>query len=104
MRHPTPVPPSHLALAPTLRAEGAPITVLAWITDAHDPLNTFMASLTGHHRSAHGLVDVIVFVALGFVFMGAATAERMKSDRLVRLLIGPVVAAGLGLALWLILV
>src|ERR1700722_8840398 len=44
-------------------------TVLAWVKDAYDPLNSFMASLTGHHWRTHGLADVIVFVALGYVLM-----------------------------------
>ncbi len=75
-------------------------TLLAWIKDAYDPLNSFMASLTGHHWITHGLADLAVFVVLGAVFMNTGTAERMSPENLVRLLVGAVVVAGLGLAGW----
>lgn len=79
-------------------------TLLAWIKDAYDPLNTFMAHLMGHHWTTHGVVDVLLFVALGFVFMSRGTAERMAPKRLVAILIGSVAVASLGLAGWFFLV
>ncbi len=75
-------------------------TLLAWIKDAYDPLNSAMASLTGHHWITHGLADVVLFVVLGAVFMITGAAERMSPHRLVSLLVGAVVIAGLGLAGW----
>lgn len=42
--------------------------VLAFIKDSYPPLNTFMAHLTGHHWRTHGLADVILFFALGWIF------------------------------------
>lgn len=79
-------------------------TVLAWIKDAYDPLNTFMAHLMGHHWTTHGVVDVLVFIVLGYVFMSRGTAERMAPNRLVAILVGSVMVAGLGLAAWFFLV
>jgi hypothetical protein len=35
--------------------------VLAWLKNAP---NSFIASLTAHHRTTHGLVDVAVFLAV----------------------------------------
>lgn len=72
--------------------------------DAYDPLNSFMAHLTGHHWITHGLTDVIVFVALGYIFMSTGTAARMNVDSLVRELVASVVIAGVGLAAWFVLV
>ena len=43
--------------------------VLAFVKDSSPALNSFMASLTGHHWRTHGLVDVIVFFLLGWLFM-----------------------------------
>ena len=77
-------------------------TVLAWIKDAYDPLNSFMASLTGHHWRTHGIVDVAVFVALGYLFM--SRGFRMDGTRLAILLAASVVVGGGGLALWFVLV
>jgi hypothetical protein len=76
-------------------------TALAWVKDAWAPLNDFMASLTGHHWRTHGLVDIVVFVALGFVFMQRGVT--MTGVRLATIIAGSVVVAGAGLALWFVL-
>lgn len=39
-------------------------TLLAWIKDAYDPLNSFMAALTGHHWITHSLANVTLFFTL----------------------------------------
>lgn len=77
-------------------------TLLAWIKDAYEPLNTFMASLTGHHWRTHGIADVILFVALGYLFM--LRGFRMSGMKLAVLLAGAVIIGGGGLALWFVLV
>lgn len=77
-------------------------TVLAWIKDAYDPLNTFMASLTGHHWTTHGLVDIAVFVILGMIFMKRGLT--IDGTKLAVVLGGAVIIGGGGLALWFVLV
>jgi hypothetical protein len=79
-------------------------TLLAWIKDAYEPLNTFMAHLSGHHWTTHGIADVLLFVLLGSVFLSRGTAERIAPMRLVAILVGSVIVAGLGLAGWFLLV
>ena len=77
-------------------------TLLAWIKDAYDPLNSFMASLTGHHWITHGLADVALFVILGLVFQRRSiTLDGTKAAVLVG---GAVIVGGGGLALWFVLV
>lgn len=78
-------------------------TLLAWVKDAYEPLNTFMAHLSGHHWTTHGIADVLLFVVLGFVFLSSGVASRMNPPRLVATLVGAVVAAGLGLVAWFVL-
>src|SRR6185312_1676312 len=70
-------------------------TLLAWVKDAYDPLNSFMASLTGHHWRTHGLADVIVFVALGYLFMHRDF--HMGGTKLAKLLAAAVILGGGGL-------
>jgi hypothetical protein len=77
-------------------------TLLAWVKDAYDPLNTAMAHLTGHHWITHGLVDVIVFFALGGIFLSTGVAERFSPNALTVCLVGAVILAGLGLAAWFV--
>lgn len=76
-------------------------TVLAWIKDAYDPLNTLMASLTGHHWITHGLADIAVFLIVGAVLM--RRQFTMDGSRLAFLVAGAVVVGGGGLALWFVL-
>ena len=78
-------------------------TLLAWVKDSVPALNSFMASLTGHHWTTHSLFDLIVFVGLGFVFMNTGTAERMDGMQLVRVVIGSAVIGGLGLLGWFLI-
>jgi hypothetical protein len=75
-------------------------TALAWAKDAYAPLNSFMASLTGHHWITHGLADCMVFAGLGLVFMRTSAANKISADRLVSVLVWAVVTASLGLFAW----
>jgi len=77
-------------------------TLLAWIKDAYDPLNSFMASLSGHHWTTHSLVDVAVFLVLGAIL--TKRGIRIDGARLAMLLAGAVIVGGGGLALWFVLV
>jgi hypothetical protein len=76
-------------------------TLLAWVKDAYDPLNTFMAHIGGHHWTTHGLTDLVVFFGLGLLLMRRPAG--MDGTRLAALLAGSVVLAGGGLGLWFLL-
>jgi hypothetical protein len=79
-------------------------TLLAWIKDAYDPLNKFMASLTGHHWTTHGIADVLLFVVLGYVLMNTNVPDRMSSKAVTLTVIASVIVSGLGLLIWFVLV
>ena len=79
-------------------------TALAWAKDANPALNDFMRRIGGHHWTTHGLADLLVFVGLGFLFTRTRAAEKISPNRLTKALIGTVVIAGLGLALWYVFV
>lgn len=79
-------------------------TVLAWVKDAWSPLNNFMAHLTGHHWITHGLVDVVVFRALGFIFTSMRHGRAGGGMRLAVMLVGAALLAGGGLGLWFLVV
>lgn len=74
-------------------------TLLAWVKDAYDPLNELMKAATGHHWRTHGIVDVILFFVLGYIFMSRGTAAQL-TDRLVVTVAAAAVVAGAGLAAW----
>lgn len=76
-------------------------TLLAWVKDSVPALNSFMASLTGHHWRTHGLVDLLVFVVVGFVLM--QRGFTITGSTLAAVLVGSIVVGGGGLALWFVL-
>jgi hypothetical protein len=75
-------------------------TALACLKDAYAPLKELMQSLTGHDWTTQGLVDLLLFVGLGFLFASTKLAEKIEPSRLIAALIGAVAIAGLGLAFW----
>lgn len=79
-------------------------TALAWAKDSWAPLNDFMKTLTGHHWTTHGLVDLLLFAVLGLIFTRTGAGQKMSSERLTGTLIGAVTVAALGLGLWYVFV
>lgn len=77
-------------------------TVLAWTKDAFEPLNAFMAGLTGHHWITHGLAEVVLFLVLG-AGLSWFGRPRQLSGALTIGVAGTAVVAGAGLALWFVL-
>lgn len=75
-------------------------TVLACVKDAYHPLNSFMNSAAWHNWITHGLVDVILFFALGIIFSKSEWAEKAAPSRLISFLVGAVIVAGVGLFVW----
>lgn len=79
-------------------------TVLAWVKDAYEPLNTLMAHTLGHHWITHGVLDVALFLILGYVLSNATVARTLGGDALAKLLIVATVVGGGGLAGWFLFV
>lgn len=75
-------------------------TGLAWSKDAYPPLNSLMKSVSGHHWTTHGLIDLGLFVGLGLAFTKTRATQKMDPDRLIRILVGAVVISMIGLTLW----
>lgn len=78
-------------------------TVLAWVKDATPALNDLMKAATGHHWRTHGIVDVVVFFVLGYVFLMQGGTTKI-TNRLTIGLAASAVIAGAGLAAWFFLV
>jgi len=78
-------------------------TILACAKDANLPLKKFMASLAGHDWTTQGIVDLLLFIALGLILSKFDCEKAFGSNRLISLLAGTAIVAGLGLAAWYIL-
>jgi hypothetical protein len=75
-------------------------TALASVKDAYKPLNNYMNTVAWHNWITHGLVDVILFALLGMIFSKSGMAERIAPRRLISILVGAVIVAGVGLFVW----
>jgi hypothetical protein len=75
-------------------------TALACAKDVYAPLKNFLRSLTGQDWTTHGLVDLLLFIGLGLIFMRTKTSEKIPPRHLIGGLVVAVGIAGLGLALW----
>jgi hypothetical protein len=79
-------------------------TVLACAKDAYPPLKAFLKSIAGHDWTTQGLFDLALFFALGLIFASTKIGARMNPGHLIATLVGAVVIAAAGLALWFALV
>lgn len=75
-------------------------TALACAKDVYAPLKNFLKSITGQDWTTHGLIDLLLFIGLGLIFMRTKASERIAPQRLIGGLAVAVGMAGLGLALW----
>ncbi len=75
-------------------------TMLAWAKDVYAPLKHVLKSLTGQDWTTHGLVDLLLFIGLGLLFMKTKVSQRIAPQHLIGGLVVAVGIAGLGLALW----
>ena len=74
--------------------------ILAFIKDSWPALNSFMASLTGHHWRTHGLADVILFVLLGWFFTMRGIPGGKLTNNSAMAVGGAAVIASAALGLW----
>src|ERR1700733_7559621 len=75
-------------------------TALSCAKDASAPFKDFLKSLTDHDWTPQGLIDLALFVGLGLMFTTTTRREGVRPGLLIAGLVGAVVIAGLGLALW----
>ena len=74
--------------------------ILAFIKDSWPALNSFMASLTGHHWRTHGLADVILFVLLGWFFTTRGIPGGKLTTNSAITVSGAAIIASAALGLW----
>ncbi len=79
-------------------------TCLALAKDVSAPLTASMKRLTGHHWTTHGIADLILFLVLGLIFSQTKLGGRLGANAVTAILIGSVVVASLGLAIWYVFV
>lgn len=95
------------SLSPTTTAFGVAAsivvvfnTILACAKDASAPLKSFLASLSNHDWTTQGILDVILFFGLGYLFLKMGLGEKVNPNRAIIILAAATVLAGVGLFAW----
>jgi hypothetical protein len=78
-------------------------TLLVIVKDMTPPLKKGMADAMGHHWTTHGVIVLTLFVILGFLFSSLVKVENWNANKLCNAIVGSVILAGIGLALFYLL-
>lgn len=72
--------------------------LLVLLKETVPAVHAALTALTGHHWVSHGLLDVFVFVVLGFVLTRMAGAWRLTDERLTLIAVSATIVSGLIIA------
>jgi len=61
--------------------------LLVIVKETYQPLFKFMAGLTGHHWTTHGIFDILLFLILGFLFSNSNWQNKFDGAKLANYLI-----------------
>jgi formate hydrogenlyase subunit 3/multisubunit Na+/H+ antiporter MnhD subunit len=63
-----------------------------------EPLKAWMADISGHHWITHGVVVIVLFIAIGFYAQEKATRARTNERGMARLILVATVLSGVIIA------
>ena len=71
--------------------------LLVVLKESSQAVHDGLAAITGHHWVTHGLLDVIVFLALG-LFLTRSAIAQMPAKTLINTVVGATIVSGLIIA------
>jgi hypothetical protein len=77
--------------------------LLTIVKDASEPLHDFMQKLTGHHWTTHGVVILVVFFVLGWLFSKSEAVGKLSDTALISAVVAGALINGGAIALWFLL-
>lgn len=69
--------------------------LLVVLKESNEAFHDVLTVITGHHWVTHGLLDVVVFLMLGFVFYRKCDGSRFTMNALIMIVVGATVISGL---------
>ncbi|KUO65417.1 MAG: hypothetical protein APF80_06460 [Alphaproteobacteria bacterium BRH_c36] len=72
--------------------------LLVVLKESSAPVMDMMARLSGHHWVTHGILDIILFVAIGWLLSRSALASDASYGSVISAVIGSTVISGLIIA------
>jgi hypothetical protein len=67
------------------------VVIITIATELAEPVKGFLAGLTGHHWTAKGIISLVIFFAVGFIF-----AKKEDPGNVTGLVRGVLISAVLG--------
>ncbi len=78
-------------------------TLLTVYKEMTPPFLKAMADMTGHHWTTHGVIVIVLFIVLGFVFSGIVKPDSWSAGKLGSTILWSVIIAGVALAAFMLL-
>ena len=72
--------------------------VILIIKEKSDAVMSAMKAALGHHWTTHGVIVIIVFLVVGFVFSGMKFEEKIDARTMQRYIIGAVILSSVVIA------
>ena len=63
--------------------------------ESYAPLKAWMKSLTGHHWITHGILVIVLFIVLGYIFSKTDLDKKINADKTSSLVIAGTALGGL---------
>jgi hypothetical protein len=62
-----------------------------------------MTRATGHHWTTHGIIVIVIFILLGFIFSGVVKPESWSAEKLSKTILWSVIIGGGSLTAFILL-
>lgn len=69
--------------------------IIVILKESSEGFHDKLAAITGHHWVSQGLLDIIVFIVLGFVLTRMGSGLRMTGNALIATIVGATIVSGL---------
>ena len=66
--------------------------------ESYGPLKSWMKSLSGHHWITHGIIVIVLFIVLGYIFSRTDIDKKIDADKISFLVIVGTILGGLIIA------
>jgi hypothetical protein len=77
-------------------------TILGIAKEVYHPLNIFMGHLSGNHWATQGILDVVLFILLGFIFSRINFDRNFKNNSILKIILFSTLISVAGLIFWFI--
>ena len=67
--------------------------LLVVLKESNESVHNFLVAMTGHHWASHGLINIVIFLVLGYIF--SKRDQDMSQSSLIKMVVVSTVISGL---------